>query len=162
MPERTRAISSAANFSMSMSSPKTLTRTWAPCPLHELVVQYGDFASLQRKRLEDGEYDKELEYWKDTIGSDLPILELQTDRPRRGDRKYLGDMITVMLSRELSDRLKQLGTRNGCTLYMTLLAAFYVYLFRYTGSQDRMAPQKYRPSEQSRPRHNPSPGQRFQ
>ena len=41
-----------------------------------------------------------------------------------------------MLSKELSDGLKDLSRKEGATLFMTLLAAFQTLLYRYTGQED--------------------------
>jgi amino acid adenylation domain-containing protein len=107
-----------------------------PSPLPALEIQYGDYSDWQRRRFEGGGYDAEWEYWEHRLGKDLPVLELETDRPRGSRQSYTGDMVTLIAPRELVVRLKQLGVRNGCTLYMTLLTAFYVYLYRYSGSED--------------------------
>src|SRR5262249_37377151 len=37
---------------------------------------------------------------------------------------------------ELCSSLRELGRAEGCTLYMTLMAAFQTLLFRYTGQDD--------------------------
>jgi len=105
-------------------------------PLPELEIQYGDYSDWQRRRLEARYYEQEWEYWRGRLGGELPVLELQTDRPRGVGQASHGDMITLMIPGELRDRLKRLGMRNGCTLYMTLLAAFYVFLRRYSGGND--------------------------
>ena len=42
----------------------------------------------------------------------------------------------MVLSRELTEALKTLGRRQGATLFMTLLAAFKVLLYRCAGQED--------------------------
>ncbi|MFC1896736.1 condensation domain-containing protein, partial [Thermodesulfobacteriota bacterium] len=50
--------------------------------LHELGIQYADFASWQRNQLKDGFLDRQLSYWKGRLGGGLEELALPTDSPR--------------------------------------------------------------------------------
>jgi amino acid adenylation domain-containing protein len=107
-----------------------------PSPLSELTAQYRDYSVQQRERYNAGEFEKEWEYWKGRLGTDLQVLELQTDKPRGGETTHRGDMVILTIPCGVRDKLKLLGMRHGCTLYMTLLAAFYVFLYKYSGSSD--------------------------
>ena len=42
----------------------------------------------------------------------------------------------IALDKQLTDSLNELSRREGCTLFMTLLAAFETLAARYTGSKD--------------------------
>ncbi|HEV2763828.1 MAG TPA: condensation domain-containing protein, partial [Pyrinomonadaceae bacterium] len=107
-----------------------------PSPLPELEVQYADYAVWQRGWLSGEVLEAELSYWRTQLGGELPVLELPTDRPRPAVQTYNGAVRSVALPDELSDALRGLSNRHGCTLYMTLLAAFDVLLYRYTGQTD--------------------------
>lgn len=48
--------------------------------LPSLPVQYGDYVRQQQKRVASGEIDKELTYWNEHLGDDVPPLEITTDR----------------------------------------------------------------------------------
>ncbi len=64
------------------------------------------------------------------------MLNLPIDRPRPPVQTYRGASHTFQLDQELSRRLKSLATAEKTTLYMLLLAAFQVLLFRYTDQED--------------------------
>jgi non-ribosomal peptide synthetase component F len=49
---------------------------------------------------------------------------------------YLGASHNFALPKSLSGALKELSTAMDVTLFMTLLAAFQVMLYRYTGQED--------------------------
>jgi len=66
----------------------------------------------------------------------LPVLELPTDRRRPARQSYRGAMETVTLDEELTRKVKELSRREGVTLFMLLLGAFEVLLYRYTGQSD--------------------------
>ena len=101
-------------------------------PLEPLSIQYSDFAVWQRKWLEGEVLDKQLEYWKQQLGVEPPVLELPTDRPRPPVQGHDRSSLSMRLSAGLGDQIKKLSMREGATLFMTLLAAFKVLLYRYT------------------------------
>ncbi|MDQ3804120.1 MAG: amino acid adenylation domain-containing protein, partial [Acidobacteriota bacterium] len=107
-----------------------------PSPLEELPVQYADYALWQKQWLQGEVLERQMQYWREQLGGDLPVLELPTDRPRPAVQSYRGAHESFSLPVELAAALRELSRREGVTLYMTLLAAFQVLLSRYTGQQD--------------------------
>jgi hypothetical protein len=51
-------------------------------PLAELPVQYADWAIWQRQRLQGEVLETQVNYWKQQLGDELPVLELPLDYPR--------------------------------------------------------------------------------
>ncbi|MEA2173124.1 MAG: hypothetical protein QOD00_716, partial [Blastocatellia bacterium] len=105
-------------------------------PLVDLPVQYADFAIWQREWFSGEHLEQQLAYWRQHLSGKLPLLALPTDRPRSAALEHRGAQETLLLSPALRDSLKQLGQREGATLYMTMLAAFYILLSRVTGQDD--------------------------
>ncbi|HEX3560510.1 MAG TPA: amino acid adenylation domain-containing protein [Pyrinomonadaceae bacterium] len=104
--------------------------------LPNLPIQYADFAAWQREWLRGDVLEEQLDYWKQQLGGGLPILELPADRPRPALQTYNGASLSFPLSPALSQLLKAFCKAEGVTLFMTLLAAFKVLLYRYTGQED--------------------------
>ncbi|HEY6122822.1 MAG TPA: condensation domain-containing protein, partial [Pyrinomonadaceae bacterium] len=107
-----------------------------PSPLSELPIQYADYAAWQKEWLQGKVLQKQLSYWKEKLGGDLPVLDLATDRPRPSVLTHHGARKSLVLSRNLTEAIAALSQHEGATLFMTLLAAFKVLLFRLTGLQD--------------------------
>ncbi|WP_181280580.1 non-ribosomal peptide synthetase [Aphanothece hegewaldii] len=105
-----------------------------PSPLSELPIQYADWAIWQRQRLQDTE-EKQITYWRQQL-QDLSIIELPTDRPRPAIPTYQGAQYPIILSKNLSEQLKELSAKEGVTLFTLLLTAFKVLLHRYTHQHD--------------------------
>ena len=105
-------------------------------PLPELSIQYVDFAHWQRTWLQQEVLDRQLDYWKQQLGGELPALNLPTDWPYQQVQSYRGELQHLTLAPELSQMLRELGRSEGATLFMTLLAGFKVLLHRYTGQED--------------------------
>ena len=107
-----------------------------PSPLPTLPIQYGDFAVWQRQQLQGEILDLKLDYWKQKLDGASPVLDLPTDRPRPAMQTFKGAKIPLNLSKTLLEDLKSLSQQRGVTLFITLLAAFKVLLYRYTGQED--------------------------
>ncbi|HET6975221.1 MAG TPA: amino acid adenylation domain-containing protein [Pyrinomonadaceae bacterium] len=105
-------------------------------PLPELPIQYADFAEWQREWLSGAVLDQQIDYWRKHLSGAPPSLELPTDRPRPAVQSFNGARESFNLSRNLSVQLAELSRREDATLFMTLLAAFEVLLYRYTGQSD--------------------------
>lgn len=104
--------------------------------LPDLPIQYTDYVHWQREWSGDGAFQTQLEYWKRQLAAAPPILELPADRPRPAAQTYEGAVETFKLEGEVSRLLKELSRANGVTLFMTLIAAFKVLLYRYSRQPD--------------------------
>jgi amino acid adenylation domain-containing protein len=107
-----------------------------PHGLPELPIQYADYAHWQRQWLKDEELAFHLNYWKEQLGESSQVLELPTDRPRPAVQTTHGARRSLALPGSLMQSTSVLGQREEATLFMTLLAAFQVLLYRYTGHED--------------------------
>ncbi|MDH6128765.1 amino acid adenylation domain-containing protein [Kitasatospora sp. GP82] len=102
----------------------------------ELPIQYADFAAWQRERIESGEYRDQIGYWRDSLHGAPEFLELPVDFPRPQVLTPHGGNERFVLPAELVERLEQAGRQSGATLFMTLLAAYSVFLARLSGQPD--------------------------
>ena len=101
----------------------------------ELPIQYSDFAEWQRNWLQGDALKEQVAYWTAQLAG-AAKLNLPTDHARPKLRTHRGRHLSFTLPADLSDKLKSLSNSEGATLFMTLLAAFNVLLFRYTGERD--------------------------
>ena len=104
--------------------------------LPPLQYSYQDYVSWQRELIEGEEGEQLWNYWQQKLSRELPVLNLPTDRPRPPIQTDNGGSYPFKLSEKLTGQLKELAQTEGATLYMTLLAAFQVLLYRYTGQED--------------------------
>jgi amino acid adenylation domain-containing protein len=106
-----------------------------PSPLPDLGVQYRDFAQWQRSWLQGDMLKERLSYWRQQLGK-LSVLDLPADRQRPKVPSHRGARHRLLLPSRVGQKLKELGQREGATLFMTLLAAFQVLLHHYTNETD--------------------------
>src|SRR4051812_28949064 len=110
-------------------------RAGNPAALPDLPIQYADYAVWQRSWLHGEALDRQLAYWRAQL-SDLPALQLFTDRPRGPEPTFEGAFLPFALSTPLAEGLRRYASQRGATLFMVLLAAFATLLYRYTGLED--------------------------
>ncbi len=114
----------------------------APSPLPDLPIQYADYAAWQQDWLQGEVLDQHLAYWRAQLASadgssrGSPVLELPTDRPRPAIITNRGASLSIKIPKWLTDGVKKLSRQEGCTPFMTLLAAFQMLLGRYSGQTD--------------------------
>jgi amino acid adenylation domain-containing protein len=99
----------------------------------ELSIQYADFACWEQERISADLLGREVEFWKRALNGAPPLLDLPADRPRPRIQGYKGRRHSVLLDAKLAERLGMLSAAARVTPFMTLLAAFEVLLWRYTG-----------------------------
>jgi acyl carrier protein/SAM-dependent methyltransferase len=107
-----------------------------PPSLHELTIQYADYAVWQRNWLQGEVLEKQLAYWKARLDGAPPLLSIPTDRPRPAVQTFRGATQGIALSQRLADGIQLLSKQQGVTLFMTMLAAFQTLLRYYTQQSD--------------------------
>jgi len=107
-----------------------------PSPLADLPLQYGDWAVWQRRWLQGEALESLRSAWRRRLEGVPTVLELPTDRPRPPVPGYRGVARTLVLDGDLTRALEALGKLEGCTVYMTLLAAFQVLIRSLSRQED--------------------------
>ncbi len=95
---------------------------------------YFDYASEQSAKT--AAFAAQIDYWHNEL-SPLPApFELNSDHPRPAVQSTRGSVHRIRVPRELTQPLAAFAQSRGATLFTVTLAAFEVFLFRYTGQED--------------------------
>jgi hypothetical protein len=105
-------------------------------PIAELKTQYADYAYWQRKWMTGAVLEEGLRYWKRELNGELPVLDLGGKRPKPEVASYQGANQAYVMPVEIKEGIKSLSREEGATIYMTLLAAFGIFLHRYSGQEE--------------------------
>lgn len=105
-------------------------------PFEDLPLQYADYSVWQQEWLKGPDGAAQRQYWSDYLGSEVPALNLPTDRPRGRTATHNGTIHSRLLSLELSDRFRQACQRENATPFMGYLAAYVLLLYRYSGRSE--------------------------
>lgn len=104
--------------------------------LPELRIQYADFAQWQKENIQAGSLNNQLKYWNKKLEGSMTVLDLPIDKQRPPVQTYNGAKFTTLIPMELVDELQKYARKEKVTLFMVLLAAFKVLLYRYSGQTD--------------------------
>lgn len=96
-------------------------------------IEFSDYAYWQRN---EGIDSGQLDYWKDKLAGEIPILNLQTDFSRPIQPLFRGKQFTQELSPQLSSDILGLTKKMETTPFVFLLSVYYVLLQRYSGQND--------------------------
>ena len=106
-----------------------------PSPLPELPLQYGDYSIWQRDWVKEIA-PQQLAYWRSQLEGAIHHDVLSTDHPRKETQSYRGGMVKLTLDPETSAALKEVNLKLNVTLFMSLLATFYIVLLAESGEKD--------------------------
>lgn len=96
-------------------------------------MQFSTFSNWRNNNETTPHILKQEAYWLKKIQSlDAPV-ELPTDRPRPSLKTYNGARLSSEVNEDIYKSLQKFSTKNKCTSFMILFAAFNVLLHRITG-----------------------------
>nr|GFA89339.1 enniatin synthase [Tanacetum cinerariifolium] len=104
--------------------------------LAKISVQYADYAAWQREHLSGVERERQLNWWREALGDEQPVLELPADRSRPAERDGKGGRHAFVLPQDLAEAVRETARTHDATLFMVFLASFDTLLYRLSGQRD--------------------------
>jgi amino acid adenylation domain-containing protein/non-ribosomal peptide synthase protein (TIGR01720 family) len=101
------------------------------------TTTYQDYQLWSHLRRADNSFEPQALYWKQELAGDLPVLDLPVDFQRESRLDFVGRSLRFTIDRRMTEGLKDLATNRGTTLYMVLLAMYYV-LLSYLADQEEI------------------------
>ncbi len=105
-------------------------------PLPELSVQYADWAAWQKQHVAGERYEKQLQFWRDSLAGAPAVIDLAPDRARPAVQRFEGRTLQFFIDKNLAQSVMALARELAATPFMTLLAAYSVLLSRRAGQED--------------------------
>ena len=100
------------------------------------IPHYSDYVRRETAMLAGPDGERSRNHWLHQLAGELPVLDLPTDLARPPIQTFRGASVSASLDPRLTQRLKRLALNHEATLFMTLLAAFQVLLYRYTDQDE--------------------------
>ncbi len=113
----------------------TAITTGTSANLAPLPIQPADHAAWQRRRLGDGELNRQLDFWRHTL-ADLPTIDFPTDRPRPAQPTGAGTSMERQLPDQIGPAARAYTRTNQVSFLAVLHAALLTVLHRWTGQHD--------------------------
>ncbi|KEI98762.1 hypothetical protein N496_03920 [Clostridium botulinum A2B3 87] len=100
--------------------------------LPKLDIQYSDYAYWLNNWMKGEVLEKNINYWKNKLDGSSYCLELPTDYTRPAIQSFNGKKENFLIPKELTKTIYDLCNKENVTLFMFLLSAFNILLFKYT------------------------------
>ena len=100
------------------------------------AVSFTDYALARAAHTVSLEQRADETYWTGRFADGAPLLDLPTDRPRRAQRSFASERLDVRLDAGLLSEVRKFGSRQGASLFSTLLGTFAATLQRICGGDD--------------------------
>ncbi len=112
--------------------------------LEQLYFQQYDYAHWENK-VPDNE--ESIGFWKNNLTGCSVVLNFPFDFKRKDPPSGHGHLVSISLSKTLSDSLRKFSKTNGLSLFTTLMGAFGILMHKYSGDDDLNIglPVAYRP-----------------
>jgi amino acid adenylation domain-containing protein len=104
--------------------------------LPPLPFQYVDYTFWQRQWLSGTLLTEQIQYWVERLKDAPTVIEIPSDHPRPAVPTFRGARQPIVLPQHLNNALQNWSQQEGVTLFMVLLAAWNILLYRYSGSED--------------------------
>jgi amino acid adenylation domain-containing protein len=106
--------------------------------LAPLRIQYKNFSVWQNKDKQKENVKQQGEYWLKEFGvkGEIPVLNLPTDYARPAVKSFEGESIDFEIGGSETRAIKEWALEEGLTLFILLLAVYYVLLAKLTGQED--------------------------
>lgn len=101
--------------------------------LSPLPIQYADYALWQRRWLDAGERERQLEFWRAQLDASRDVLMLPGAAPRPAQRSARGARHLFRIDAQLTQRLRDLANGRRATPFAVLLATLNAMLARASG-----------------------------
>ncbi|QQZ58513.1 hypothetical protein JI735_17015 [Paenibacillus sonchi] len=102
-------------------------RSKRPIQLAPIALQPVDWVEQEKLWIGSGDYLNMEKYWMKELAQPLPVLELPTDYDRPHSIAYDGSYIKFTVSEEVTGQLRLLARNRSSTLYMTVLAIYFLF-----------------------------------
>ncbi len=104
--------------------------------IKEPEIRYIDYTNWEKNNQFTKEYTKQLEYWKEELEGELPILELPTDFSRSKAEKHNGGRIVKKFSKGTVAAINNIAMELETTPFVVMLSAYKILISKYTRQND--------------------------
>lgn len=106
-----------------------------PVVLPPVLIHYADFAAWQRQIAQEVDQQAAFQSWRSRLGQADLLLYLPFKGLRPAQRAFHSATHPLRLPSDLVQKLRNIALEEQATLFMVLMAAFQVLLYRYTGQR---------------------------
>ncbi|HLP62041.1 MAG TPA: aminotransferase class III-fold pyridoxal phosphate-dependent enzyme, partial [Candidatus Deferrimicrobium sp.] len=106
--------------------------------LPPIEMRYKDYMVWWQGYLNSPTYKTQEKFWVDTYSGQVPQLHLPLDFPRADKKNFAGGLVKSRIDAVTTKDLKQLAKASETTLFMLMLAAYFILLNKLSQQEDIM------------------------
>jgi len=99
-------------------------------------IQYYDYVVHINDRIANGEFDSQIQYWKEHLSGSSMTCVIPTDFAVSNDLTYQGDRVEFAIRQQLKTKLEATAKKHGVTLFVLLMSALKIMLHKYVKQSD--------------------------
>ncbi|CAM3924077.1 Linear gramicidin synthase subunit B [Vibrio aerogenes CECT 7868] len=99
-------------------------------------LQFTDYALAEAQWINDGAYQKELDFWQQRLAGASGRSALVTDHPRPQTMTTTGGQRSILLDHAFCQRMQSFAAHHQATVFHLILAAYQVMLHKYSGQNE--------------------------
>ena len=107
-----------------------------PATVAALPYQFADFSRWQRRMLDTGGFDDQLNFWQKRLAGPLPMIEFPSVGKRRKKLTLRSGRLSMDMKAAVSAAIHELARERKTTPFVVLVAALNLWLYRLTGCRD--------------------------
>jgi tyrocidine synthetase III len=104
--------------------------------LAPLTLQYKDYAYFQNQDSDNETIKAQEDYWLSQFQVTPPLLDLPLEIPRSQMRTSAGHVLDFQVGLEQLSALRKLAKQENVTLFMVILAIYYIFLSKLSNQED--------------------------
>lgn len=113
------------------------TKLYSGQALGSLEIQYKDYAYWQQDFVSSEKYKQQKSYWINTFAPLPEPLNLPyVNQVRPEEQSFEGKSLYFEWDKNMTTQLKQYAKKQDASLFMVLMGAFKVLLYKYSGQED--------------------------
>ncbi|MFL0809494.1 MAG: amino acid adenylation domain-containing protein [Agarilytica sp.] len=112
------------------------SQTGSDALLDDITIHYADFSVWQRQWLESDDAKGQLDYWAAYLKGLPECINLPLDHSRPPVQSYRGKRVEINIDKALKESLERFSKENNVSLFMTLISAFSVLIYRWSDQKD--------------------------
>ncbi|WP_379129607.1 amino acid adenylation domain-containing protein [Paenibacillus sp. sgz500958] len=105
-------------------------------PVSPSNIQYYDYVLHMNDRIAKGEFNHQLQFWKEHLDGSPMTCAIPTDYALSHELTYQGDRVEFSIGETLKSRLETTAKKHGVTLFVLYMSALKLMLHKYIRQND--------------------------
>ncbi|HOP63912.1 MAG TPA: amino acid adenylation domain-containing protein [Spirochaetota bacterium] len=100
--------------------------------IQEQIIHYRDYSIWENEWIKSADCNSMIKSWQERLAGGEYYLNLPLDHIRRDSADLKGSVCEIIIPENMTERIKAYSRLNSINIFVTLLAAYYILLYRYT------------------------------